>query len=82
MTPKLFVIKELEEKYAKQQADGRDNASVYAGLGEKDRTFAWLEKEFQAHSSSLVEIRLEPMLEFLRSNPSYANLLGRMGLPQ
>jgi hypothetical protein len=36
----LDVIKELEERYAKQQEGGRDIAAVYAGIGDKGQAFA------------------------------------------
>ncbi|MFN2502609.1 MAG: tetratricopeptide repeat protein, partial [Pyrinomonadaceae bacterium] len=41
------VVKELEAKYGRNQASGHDVAAVYSGLGEKDKTFEWLEKDFQ-----------------------------------
>ncbi len=76
----LSILKELEGKYAKQEAVGKDLATVYAGLGEKDQAFAWLEKDFQARSGYLSGIRWAPQFDSLRSDPSYADLLRRMGL--
>ena len=61
---------------------GQDVAEVYAGLGDKDQAFAWLEKDFQAHSGLLPRIRWYIPFESLRSDPRYADLLQRMGLPQ
>jgi eukaryotic-like serine/threonine-protein kinase len=40
----LAILKELEGKYAKHEATGMHIASVYAGLGDKGQTFAWLGK--------------------------------------
>jgi eukaryotic-like serine/threonine-protein kinase len=76
----LAIVKELEERYPKQQADGRDIAEVYAGLGEKDQVFAWLEKDFQRHDHSLAQLRLEASFDFLRDDPRFKDLLRRMGL--
>jgi TolB-like protein/Flp pilus assembly protein TadD len=76
----LVVLKELEGKYAKHEAIGLDLATVYAGLGDKDQAFAWLEKDFQARSGQLPRIRWESPFESLRSDPRYADLLRRMGL--
>jgi len=76
------VIKELEERYSKQQADGRDIAVIYVGLNDKDQAFARLEKAFQYHSHFLAGLRLEPLLDPLRSDPRWSDLQRRVGLPQ
>jgi serine/threonine-protein kinase len=73
------VIKELVGKYEKGRALGQDLAAVYAGLGDKDQAFAWLEKDFQAHSGLLGWTRWSPAFESLRSDPRFTNLLRRMG---
>src|SRR5713101_5005461 len=49
----LTVLKEIEGNYEEHKAIGQDFAAVYAGLGEKDQAFAWLEKDFQARSGLL-----------------------------
>jgi tetratricopeptide (TPR) repeat protein len=76
------VIKELEEKFAHQQADGRDLAVVYASLDDKDQAFAWLEKAFQYRSFFLASLRLEPLLVPLHTDPRWNDLKRRIGLPQ
>ena len=76
----LTALKELEGKYEKHEVIGQDLAAVYAGLGEKDQAFAWLEKDFQARSGLLPWIRWIPPFESLRSDPRFADLLRRMGL--
>ena len=76
------VIKELAGKYEKGQAIGQDLAAVYAGLGDKDQAFAWLEKDFQTRSGLLAWTRWAPAFESLRSDPRYADLLRRMGFQQ
>jgi tetratricopeptide (TPR) repeat protein len=81
-TEALRIARELENTFAKGDADGRDVAVVYAGLGENDRVFEWLEKDFQSRSSSLVELRSEVAFIPLRSDPRFKDLLRRMGLPE
>ncbi len=76
----LAILKELEGKYARQEAVGKDLATVYAGLGEQDQAFAWLEKDFQARSGYLSGIGWAPQFDSLRSDPRYADLMQRMGL--
>jgi len=74
------IIKELQARYDKQQADGRDLAVVYAGLDEKDQAFVWLEKAFKDHSCYLAILRLEPSLDSLKSDPRWNELLRRVGV--
>ena len=76
------IARELENHFAKGEADGRDVAVVYAGLGDNDKVFAWLEKDFQNHNASLVELRSEVSFMPLRNDPRFKNLLKRMGLPE
>ena len=76
----LTVVKEIQAKYERHEALGKDVAAVYAGLGEKDQAFAWLEKDFQNRVGPLSRIRWEMPFESLRSDPRYTDLLRRMGL--
>jgi TolB-like protein/Flp pilus assembly protein TadD len=78
----LAVIKEMEDKYARREVVGQDIASVYAGLGDKDKAFEWLEKDFQIHDGKLGETRFYPTYMPLHDDPRYKNLLKRMNLPE
>ena len=78
----LAIAKEIEDKFTSGEADGRDVAVVYAGLGDYDRVFAWLEKDFQSRNSSLAELRSEVPFEPLRNDPRFKDLLKRIGLPE
>ncbi|MBA2333975.1 MAG: hypothetical protein H0V90_03450 [Blastocatellia bacterium] len=72
----------MEEKYARNEAAGQDVAAVYAGLGEKDKAFEWLEKDFQTRSGNLATIRWQIPYESLRDDPRFKDLLKRMNLPE
>lgn len=74
------IVKELEEKHARREAIGQDLATVYAGLGERDKAFAWLEKDFQVRSGQLAGISWYSPFETLRDDPRYADLMRRMNL--
>ncbi len=75
------IVKELEEKYARKESLGRNVAGVYAGLGEKDKAFEWLEKDFQ-NKGDLGDIRWQIAFEPLRGDPRFKDLLKRMNLPE
>jgi len=76
----LVILKELEEKLLKQETAAINLAVVYSGLGEKDRVFALLERDFQQHSYELTRLASDPAFNGLRSDPRYVSLLKRMGL--
>src|SRR6266498_4236902 len=74
------LAKEIENRYAKHAAIGFFVATVYAGLGDKDQAFAWLEKDFQQRSGQLPFITWWPNFDSLRGDQRYDNLVRRMGL--
>ena len=75
------ILKELEAKYARREAVGQYLADVYAGLGDRDQAFAWLEKDFERRSGiRLPFIKWWFTFDDLRGDPRYADLLRRMGL--
>jgi len=76
------VISELEDQYARKKAIGQDIAAVYAGLGEKDKAFEWLERDFQVQNDRLPNIRWELQFESLRDDPRFKEMLKRMNLPE
>ncbi len=77
----IAVVKELEEKYAKKEANPQNIAGVYAGLGEKHKVFEWLEKAFQT-KEEVSNIRWALPYEALRDDPRFKDLLRRMNLPE
>jgi eukaryotic-like serine/threonine-protein kinase len=79
-TEALAILKELEEKHTRGESSGLFLAGVYAGLGDKDQAFAWLERDFQQRSGQLPTIAFRLHFENLRSDPRYADLVRRMGL--
>jgi TolB-like protein/DNA-binding winged helix-turn-helix (wHTH) protein/Tfp pilus assembly protein PilF len=58
-------------------------AAIYASLDKKDEAFQYLDQAFQERSSDLIFfIYCDLRIDSLRSDPRFANLLARMGLPQ
>ncbi len=55
-------------------------AMIFVGLGEKDEAFAWLEKAYQERSENLLYYKDTPLLDSVRSDPRFTNLLRRMNL--
>jgi hypothetical protein len=62
-------------------------AQLYAGTGNKDRAFCWMEQAYKYRDNiggdfGLELVRLEPMLDPLRSDPRFEDLMRRVGLPR
>jgi serine/threonine protein kinase/tetratricopeptide (TPR) repeat protein len=74
------IIAKLMEISKHRYVSPFDIAMIYAGLGDKDTAFEWLEKAFKERSFWLIYLRWEPRLDPLRSDPRFSNLLTRMGL--
>ena len=56
-------------------------AMVYAGLGNNDSAFEWLEKAYLEKSGGMVWLQAEPQWDAIRSDPRFQELLVRVGRP-
>jgi len=52
-------------------------ATVYTGLGDRDKAIEWLNKAYDSRHPGLVLIRIEPMFDTLRSDARFQELLHR-----
>jgi serine/threonine protein kinase/Tfp pilus assembly protein PilF len=57
-------------------------AGIYASLGDRDEAFRLLEKGYEEHSASMPYLAVDPFWYGVRSDPRYADLLRRIGIPQ
>ena len=55
-------------------------ATLYAGLGDRDQAFAWLEKAAQERFVILASLKVDPVFDPLRSDTRFDSLLQRIGL--
>lgn len=53
---------------------------LFAGLGDKDKAMIWLEKAFDDRADGLTWLNVEPMLDEVRSDPRFQNLIRKIGL--
>ena len=72
---------EMHKQLAKRQYfDPADIAYSYASLGDKEQTFAWLDKALAEKSGALQSIKVVPALDKWHSDPRYVEVLKKMGL--
>jgi TolB-like protein/Tfp pilus assembly protein PilF len=54
---------------------------LYAGLGDRERAMAWLEKALAERADGLTWLAVEPMLDEMRSDERFQELIKKIGLP-
>ena len=75
------ILNDLIQRSKQSYVPPTHIAVVYAGLGEKDQAIAWLQKAFAVKDAHLEFLGVEPVYDSLRSDPRFADLIGRLGLP-
>jgi TolB-like protein/Tfp pilus assembly protein PilF/predicted Ser/Thr protein kinase len=74
---------ELRKQLAKRRyGDPTGIAYLYAQLGDKEQTFAWLDKARAEKAGGLEPAKVVHALDKWHSDPRYVDLLKSMGLPQ
>jgi len=56
-------------------------AIICAALGKKNEAFTWLNQSYELRSEHLLYLKVEPEVDPLRSDPRFADLVQRVGLP-
>jgi serine/threonine protein kinase/Tfp pilus assembly protein PilF len=74
------LLAELNERAKHSYVSLSGLATIYLGLGEKDEAFTLLNKAYEERSSDMIDLRVDPQLDPLRSDPRFAELLQRVGL--
>ncbi|HEV8123622.1 MAG TPA: protein kinase [Gemmatimonadales bacterium] len=85
---RMGKLKEAREILGRLEAYARRHyvnplfvAEVHASLGEKDLAFEWLERAVEDRTNLLAGLNTWPELESLHSDPRFAALGRRLGLP-
>ncbi len=74
------LITRLEKNVGREGIGRYEIALIYAGLGDKDAAFQWLQDAYNAHDVGLVYLEVDPCLDPLHSDPRLHELMQRVGL--
>jgi Flp pilus assembly protein TadD len=76
------VLRQLEELSGRRYVSAYNFAVLYAGLGERDEAFRWLQKVEDDRSEWFAAVNVDPRLDVLHSDPRFAGVLRSVGLAQ
>ncbi len=57
-------------------------ARFYADRGDKEKAFEWLDVAYREHDSLLIGLNIQPQFNSIRSDPRFAALATKIGLPK
>jgi len=79
------LTKGIEVRQARRKngySSANELAVLYADLGDEEEAFRWLNTAYQERDSSLLGLKTQFQFDPLRSDPRFAELLRKVGLPQ
>ena len=68
------------EESKREYVGGYELAWIHAALGEKDLAFHQLERSYQDHQPQLANLKVDPRMDPLRSDPRFRGLVRKMNL--
>ena len=80
LSPKALKPEQAQRKTGYSSA--YEIAALYAELGDKDQAFRWLNTAYQERDYSLLGLKTDYSLDPIRSDPRFAELVRKVGLPQ
>ncbi|HJU92616.1 MAG TPA: protein kinase [Pyrinomonadaceae bacterium] len=76
------LLDELTELSTQTYVSPYRIAAIHAALGDKDRAFKWLEHAYEGRDPWLIWLAVDPVVDSLRSDKRFDDLLHRMGLTE
>jgi TolB-like protein/DNA-binding winged helix-turn-helix (wHTH) protein/Flp pilus assembly protein TadD len=76
------ILRGLEEKSKSGKVSPYLAATIYAGLGQKDKAMELIENAYREKSLDVAALKFDVRTDNLRSDPRFQNLLSRAGLTQ
>ena len=75
----LKTIRELQERSKKEFVPSYTIATIYTGLGMREQAIQYLIKSFDEGSYYMIHLKVEPILDPLRTDPRFTDVMRRVG---
>src|SRR2546429_1655145 len=72
------MLRELEEMAKRQYVNTTAFASIYLGLGEKEKALDWLDKSFEDQESACWYLEVDPIYDSVRNEPRFQALVQKV----
>jgi DNA-binding winged helix-turn-helix (wHTH) protein/TolB-like protein/Tfp pilus assembly protein PilF len=69
------ILRELQSRAVHDESAPYDISLIYAALNQKERAFAWLHKAATTHALLIRDLRFDPQLDVLRTDPQFVAFL-------
>ena len=74
------VLTELQQVQGQRYVSPYTVAAIYAGLGDREQTFKWLESAVEIRDIWLMNLKVDPVFAKLRSERRFTDILARLRL--
>jgi adenylate cyclase len=74
------ALRELEELANRQYVSPTGFATIYLGLGEKEKALDWLEKAYEERDSACWYLKIDRIYDPVRKEPRFQAILKKIGL--
>jgi TolB-like protein/Tfp pilus assembly protein PilF len=81
ITDAQAIVEELKQEVQNSGVGRYEIALIYAGLGDKNNAFQWLERSYDSHDKGMLYLKVDPCIDPLREDPRLQDLIKRVGFP-
>jgi len=74
------ALRELEELAKRQYVSPTAFATIYLGLGQKEKCLDWLEKSYEQQDSACWYLKIDQIYDSVRNEPRFQAILKKIGL--
>ena len=75
-----YYRKQLDLELSKAPPNAYTVATLYARLDEKQQAFEWLQKAIEERSNGLMNMKVSPAFDNIRSDARFVDLMKHVGL--
>ncbi len=76
----IMILDELKELSKQRYMSSYEAAAIYVALGDNEQAFQLLERAYKEHCFHLVYLKVWPQFSVVREDPSFQDLVKRIGL--